>query len=49
MITDIDDYVSVTRTLRSKFGTGKERAQNAVNRVSHALFLFRLSEKLMSL
>ena len=37
MITDINDYVSVTKMPRSKFGTGKGRAQNVVKSIFVAL------------
>jgi len=48
VITDIDDYVLMARALRSKLGLKRERALKVVNRVSHGLFLFILSEKLVS-
>lgn len=38
MITDINDYVSVTKMPRSKFGTGKGRAQNVVKSIFVALW-----------
>lgn len=47
MITDINDYVSMTGTLRRKLRAGRGRALNSVSRVSQT-FLFKLSEKLMS-
>ena len=37
MITDINDYVSVTKMPRNKFGTGKGRAQNVVKSIFVAL------------
>lgn len=44
MISDLDDYVSMTGTLRK---AGRGRALNSVSQVSQT-FLFKLSEKLMS-